>query len=235
MKLASFRLVVALSAGLSLVPAAAAARTAADEQRETETVDRSFPFNPDGRINLRNFSGDIKITGSNRANVVVHAVRRASKDRLEGIRLEIDATPSEISIEANKKTENWRERDNNVVETDFVIEVPEGVTLDVHAFSSEVHISGVQGKQKLQTFSGEITVDQAVGPLDVETFSGDIEVGLAQSASGRVAFHSFSGSLDTDVPLTYRSGKRRDISADIGAGGSTSFNFKTFSGDVRIK
>ena len=235
MKFAHVRGIVALSAVLSLVPAAAAAWAAGDEQRETETVDRSFPFNPDGHVKLRNFSGVITITGSNRANVVVHAVRRAPKDRLEGIRLEIDATASEISIEANKKTDHWEERDDNVVETDFVIEVPEGVTLDVNAFSSDVHISGVQGKQKLHTFSGGINVDQAVGALDVETFSGDIEVDLGTTASGRVDFNSFSGSLDTKIPMTYRNGKRRNISGDIGSGGSTSFNFKTFSGDVRLK
>jgi DUF4097 and DUF4098 domain-containing protein YvlB len=234
MKLAAFPGILALSAVLALVPGMVAAETG-DEQRETETVDRSFPFNPDGHVKLRNFSGDIKITGSNRANVVVHAVRRAPKDRLEGIRLVIDATASEISIDANKKNENWQERDNDVVETEFVIEVPERVTLDVHAFSSEIHVAGVQGKQKLHTFSGEINVDQAVGPLDAETFSGDIEVNLVPSAGGRVDFNSFSGSLDTNLPMTYRSGKRRNISGDIGSGGSTSFNFKTFSGDVRLK
>jgi Putative adhesin len=236
MKLAFLRGTAALWAALWLMPSVAPASPVEAEQRETEVVDRSFPFNPDGRLELRNFSGKITITGSNRANVVVHAVRRATRERLEGIRLEIDATPSEISIEANKKTDRWEDRDNNVVDTEFEIEVPQRTTLDVHAFSSDVRITGVEGKQKLHTFSGEIRVDEAAGPLDIETFSGDIEVDLATTASGRVDFDSFSGSLDTDMPMTYRTGSKRHISGDIGTGGgSNTFHFKTFSGDVRIK
>jgi DUF4097 and DUF4098 domain-containing protein YvlB len=227
---------VALSAALWLIPAGMSASAAAAERRETEVVDRSFPFNPDGHLKLKNFSGKVTITGSNRANVVVHAVRRATAERLAGIRLEIEATASEISIEANKKDDRWDDRDNNVVDTEFEIEVPQGATLDVHAFSSDVHITGVDGKQKLHTFSGEIHVGDAAGPLDIETFSGDIEVDLVASASGRVDFDSFSGSLDTDMPMTYRAGSKRHISGDIGTGGgSNTFHFKTFSGDVRIK
>jgi DUF4097 and DUF4098 domain-containing protein YvlB len=236
MELAYFRGVLVLSTALWLVPSGAAGSPGTGERVETEVVDRSFPFNPDGHLKLNNFSGKVTITGSNRANVVVHAVRRAPRERLEGIRLEIEASASEISIEANKKNGHWEDRNDNVVETEFEIEVPERATLDVNAFSSDVRITGVAGKQKLHTFSGEIHVDAAAGPLDAETFSGDIEVDLASSASGRVDFDSFSGSLDTDMPMTYRSGNKRHITGDIGtAGGATTFHFKTFSGDVRIK
>lgn len=235
MQLAYFRGIVAFSAALWLVPAGTSASAAEAERRETEVVDRSFPFNPDGHLELKNFSGKVTITGSNRANVVVHAVRRATRERLAGIHLEIEATPSEISIEANRKDDRWEDHDNNVVDTEFDIEVPQAVTLDVHAFSSDVRITGVGGKQKLHTFSGEIHVADAVGPLDIETFSGDIEVDLVPSASGRVDFDSFSGSLDTDMPMTYRAGHKRRVSGDIGSGGSSTFHFKTFSGDVRIK
>jgi DUF4097 and DUF4098 domain-containing protein YvlB len=236
MKLAHLHPVAAMAAALWLIPAAASAAPAAAEQRETEVVDRTFPFNPDGHLELRNFSGKITITGSNRADVVVHAVRRATRDRLAGIRLEIEATASEISIEANKKADRWEDRDNNVVDTTFEIEVPTRATLTIHAFSSDVRVTGVEGKQKLHTFSGEIRVDGAAGPLDIETFSGDIEVDLAAAVGGRVDFDSFSGSLDTDMPMTYRTGNRRRVTGDIGAGGgSNTFHFKTFSGDVRIK
>jgi DUF4097 and DUF4098 domain-containing protein YvlB len=234
MKLAHLHVMAALCGALWLVPAGGTA--AAAEQRDTEIVDRSFPLDPDGHIQLKNFSGKITITGSNRADVVVHAVRRATRERLAGIRLEIDASASEISIEANKKSGRWEERDDNVVDTTFDIEVPMRATLDIHAFSSDVHVTGVEGKQKVHTFSGEIRVDGAAGPLDVETFSGDIDVDLAAAASGRVDFDSFSGSLDTEMPMTYRTGNRRRVSGDIGTGGgSNTFRFKTFSGDVRIK
>ena len=211
-----------------------AAPAAALEQTETERVDRTVSIRAGGQLRLKNFSGDVRITGSNRADVVIHAVRRAPRERLDHIKLEIVETSSGISIEANKKDRDWTERDNNVVDTEFEIQVPSDVTLDVDVFSSDVTVKDVRGRQRVKTFSGEIEVGGAEGALDAETFSGDIVVSLAQGASASVDFDSFSGSLKTDVPMTYRSGSRRRTRADIGSGG-TDYHFKTFSGDVRIR
>jgi hypothetical protein len=206
----------------------------ASEQNETERVDRTVSIRAGGLLRLKNFSGRVTITGSNRGDVLVHAVRRAPRERLAHIRLEISETGSGLLIEANKKDDNWRDRNNNVVETDFDIQVPGDVALDVDVFSSDVVVKDVRGRQRVKTFSGEIDVAGAEAALDAETFSGDIEVALVQGGSASVDFDSFSGSLRTDVPMSYRSSNRRHIRADIGSGG-TDYHFKTFSGDVRVR
>jgi hypothetical protein len=212
-----------------------AAPAAASEQTETERVDRTVSIRAGGLLSLKNFSGRVTITGSNRADVVVHAVRRAPRERLDHIKLQIVESASGVSIEANKKDSDWTERDNNVVDTEFEIQVPVDVALDVDVFSSDVIVRDVRGRQKLHAFSGEIEVGGAEGALDAETFSGDISVSLAQGASASVDFDSFSGSLKSDVPMSYRSSNsRRRVRADIGSGG-TDYHFKTFSGDVRIR
>jgi hypothetical protein len=221
--------VIALLGAMTL-----AAPAVASEQNETERIDRTVSIRAGGRLSLKNFSGRVTITGGNRADVVVHAVRRAPRERLDHIKLQIVETSSGVSIEANKKDSDWTERDNNVVDTEFDIQVPVDVALDVDVFSSDVIVKDVRGSQKLHSFSGEIEVGGAEGALDAETFSGDISVSLAQGASASVDFDSFSGSLKTDVPMSYRSGSRRRVRADIGAGG-TDYHFKTFSGDVRIR
>jgi hypothetical protein len=206
----------------------------ASEQNETERVDRTVSIRAGGLLSLKNFSGKVTITGSNRADIAVHAVRRAPRERLERIRLDISETSEGVLIEANKRDDNWRERNNNVVETDFDIQVPADVALDVDVFSSDVVLKDVRGRQRVKTFSGEIDVTGAEAALNAESFSGDIEVKLAQGASASIDFDSFSGSLRTDVPMSYRSGNRRRIRGDIGSGG-TDYHFKTFSGDVRIR
>jgi hypothetical protein len=206
----------------------------ASEQNETERVDRTVSIRAGGQLRLKNFSGRVTITGSNRADVVVHAVRRAPRERLDNIKLEITETGTGVLIEANKKVDTWRERNNNVVDTEFDIQVPGDVTLDIDVFSSDIVVKDVRGRQRLKTFSGEIDVAGAEAALDAETFSGDIGVRLTQGASASVDFDSFSGSLRTDVPMSYRSASRRRVRGDIGAGG-TDFHFKTFSGDVRIR
>jgi hypothetical protein len=197
----------------------------ASEQNETERVDRTVSIRPGGQLRLKNFSG----------RVVVHAVRRAPRERLDHIRLEITESGSGVSIEANKKDDNWRDRDNNVVDTEFEIQVPADIALDLEVFSSDVVVKDVRGRQRVHTFSGEIELGGADGAIDAETFSGDIAVNLVQGSSASVDFDSFSGSLKTDVPMTYRSSNsRRRIRGDIGSGG-TDYHFKTFSGDVRIR
>jgi DUF4097 and DUF4098 domain-containing protein YvlB len=242
-----------LTAGL----VAALASPAAAAQKETERVDRTIPFQPGGSIVLKNFSGDVKITGADRPEVVLKAIRRGTRDRLDAIKLDIDVHGSSISIDANRRESWWRRMNNNVVETDFEIAVPRRTRLDVSAFSSDVTITGVEGPQKLHTFSGAIRVHGASGPFELDTFSGDIEVSvdagidapqitaetfsgdiearLPGHAGGAVQFNSFSGGLTSDLPLTLKSGSKRHLTGTLNADrGGNALRFKTFSGDVRI-
>jgi putative adhesin len=223
---------VALSA-----PAWAKAADRADAReiaQETERVDRTVQIRAGGQLRLKNFSGRVVITGSRRGDVAIHAVRHATRDRLDHIKLEVRETASGISIEANKKDDSWTERDNNVVETEFDIQVPEDVTLDIDVFSSDIKVTDVTGRQQLKTFSADIEVAGAAGSIDAETFSGDIQVKLANGAGGHVNFDSFSGSLSADSGMVTRSSSRRRVTGDIGSG-NNDYHFKTFSGDVRIR
>jgi DUF4097 and DUF4098 domain-containing protein YvlB len=228
MKSTLFPAVALLSAVALASPAVAGAST------DTERVDRTVPIRANGELRLNNFSGRVTITGTNRADVSIHAVRRASRDRLDHIKLEISETDYGLRIEANKKDDDWRDRDNNVVETDFDIEVPTDVSLDVHVFSSNVGVNDVRGKQRVHTFSGDVDLSGVWGSIDANTFSGNVTVKLANAAGGHLEFDSFSGALQSDVPLTYHSGSRRRINGDIGSG-SNDYHFKTFSGDVKIR
>jgi DUF4097 and DUF4098 domain-containing protein YvlB len=242
--------------GLAAAPATAGATTRQTEPKDTERVDRTIPFAPGGTLRLKNFSGNITITGSNQGQVVIAAVRRATRERLDAIKLDIQVTGSEIAIDANKGEKRFKNRDNNVVETEFEISVPSETRLEIDAFSSEVRVEGVQAEQNIHTFSGEITVRGATGPLqlktfsadvefevlaagaasdlEVETFSGSIRAQLPEQASGTVRFNSFSGALTSDLPLTLESGGRRNLTARLNSGGTSDMRFKTFSGDVRI-
>jgi len=238
---------VGLAAGVA-APAAA--------QQETETVNRTVPLPDKGALRLRNFSGDIRITTGSGRDVVIKAVRRAEREQLDHIKLEIETSGSTVSIEANKRDSSWRDRDNNVVETEFDIQVPAGSRLDVNVFSSDVSVTGVIGEQKVHSFSGTLTLVGVHGPIDaktfsanirvevdgvtepelqLETFSGDIEARLPGDARGRVRFNSFSGDVQSDLPLMLRSKNRRSLDADLGTGGGRDLVFKTFSGDVTLR
>jgi len=219
----------------ALAVIAAVTATPAFAQTETERVDRTVAIRAGGQLRLNNFSGHVTITGTNRADMVLHAVRRATRDRLDHVKLEIVETGNGVSVDANKRDASWNDRkDGDVVDTDFEIEVPADVTLDVTVFSSDVQVRNVRGRQKVHTFSGDIKLDEVWGSVDADTFSGDIAVKLANGIGGHVDFDSFSGALKSDVPITYSGGSRRRMSGDI-AGGTNDYRFKTFSGDVTLR
>ena len=226
---------------------------------ETERVSRTVKLDPGGTLRVNSFSGRVTIAGADAAEVVVEAVRRAPRSRLDRIKLDVHMEgSSRVVIETNHRERSWWEfSGNNVVETDLDVKVPRRTNLDVSVFSAPVTIDGVQGSEKLNSFSARMTLNDVAGPvrahtfsgsilirektldndssIDVNTFSGSVEVHVPESARGDVTFNSFSGRLNSDMPLTLRTGgSRRALKAELGGGGGPTLNFKTFSGSVRI-
>lgn len=213
---------------------------------------------PGGTLRVRSFSGRVTITATDGNDVVVDAVRRAPRSRLDRITLDIHSEGSRtVVVDANHRERSWYEfSGNNVVETDLDIKVPRRADLDVSVFSAPVTVDGVEGSHKLHSFSGRMTLNDVAGPvrahsfsgpveisekvfarsqtIDVQTFSGGIDVRVPESARAAISFHSFSGHLDSDIPLKIRTGNRRSLVAELGDGGGGELRFKTFSGSVRI-
>ena len=219
-----------------LLPVAAAAQT------QTENVNRTVPLPANGSVSLQNFSGRVVITGTTGRDVVIKAVRRADRERLDHIKLDIRTEGSKVVIEANKRDDGWNDRNNNVVDTEFDVEVPAAAPLKVTVFSSDVTVKDVTGSLDINTFNGDIDADivraGASPELHAHTFSGDITVRISSDAKANVDMKSFSGDLDTDVPVTMRSSRRGRgrVSGTISGGSSgNGLNFDTFSGNVRIK
>jgi hypothetical protein len=226
---------------------------------ETERFSRTVKLDPGGTLRVNSFSGKVTITGADAAEVVVEAVRRAPLSRLDRIKLDVHTEgSSRVVIETNRRERSWWEfSGNNVVDTDLDVKVPRRTNLDVSVFSAPVTIEGVEGSEKLNSFSARMTLNDVAGPvrahsfsgsilireksletadsIDVNTFSGNVELHVPESARGTVTFNSFSGRLNSDMPLTLRTGgTRRALKAELGGGGGATLNFKTFSGSVRI-
>jgi len=249
-----------LSGVLLAVLITATAGTTAWAQRIEERVDRTLPFQSGGTLRLKTFSGTVEIRGTAADQVVIRAVRRATAEKLREITFDIDATASEIVINANQHDRD-RDRDgdeDNVVEADIRIEVPARTRLDVKTFSAPVTVVAVDGRHEIggfsspirveqltqgagiKTFSGDVTVvasrwsdGQA---LDIDTFSGKIDVRVPADARAEVAFNTFSGDLESDLPITLsRARGRRNLTGTLNGGGSSRLRLKTFSGDAHVR
>jgi hypothetical protein len=223
--------------------------------RETETIDRTLTLPAGGTVRLKTFSGRVTITGSSGNQVVIKAVRRATRDRLDDIKLEITQSGSIIDIDANHRV--VERRNDNVVETDFDIQVPNQTKLDLRTFSAPIDVTGVSGDLVVEGFSSEIRLMDVAGPKRVKTFSGDVTVQarswadgddlnvntfsggitlrLPDTARGDITFDSFSGNFNSDLPVTLSSSNKRSFRGALNGGGNTDFRLNTFSGSVRIQ
>ena len=153
---------------------------ASAQSRQEETFDRTVTLQPGGTFRLKTFSGRVRIRGTEGSQVIIHAIRRARPDRLRDIQIEVTEGNNRVEVNANHQRV---ERDNdNVVETDFDIQVPTRTRLDVSSFSAAVEVTNVQGDHRLKTFSGDIALDAASwndeDGLDADSFSGDVRLRL---------------------------------------------------------
>jgi hypothetical protein len=227
-------------------------------QTETEHVNRTEKLESGATLRLKNFSGRVTITASDRSDVSIDAVRRGDREWLDRSKLDIHTDGSTLVVDANQVDHSWLDwsRRNRIVETDFDIKVPRKINLDVNVFSSSVTVTGVEGSHKIHGFSSRLRLDDVTGSvqahtfsgsveiraktwvenqsIDVDTFSGNVELHVPDSARGTVSFSSFSGHLNSEMPLTLHSSSRRSFRAELGGGAGGTLRFKTFSGSVRI-
>jgi hypothetical protein len=225
---------------------------------ETEHLSQTLKMDPGGTLRLRSFSGRVTITASDRSEIVIDAVRRGTRSQLDHVKLDIHTDGANyIVVDANRHDRSWFDFGRNtVVETDLDVKVPRRTNLDVSVFSSPVSVDGVEGSHRVHSFSarlslsdvsGSIQADTFSGPvlirektwdanraINVKTFSGNVELHVPDSASGQVTFDTFSGRLNSEMPLTLRSTRHRNVRAELGSGGDGSLTFKTFSGSVKI-
>ena len=240
----------------ALVLAGLGIQAPAHAAAETERVSRTAPFTAGSTLTVRNFSGHVVITGTDRADVSIQAVRRAPRERLDRIVLDVHSDGGGVVIEANKRLDPEQKNDN-VVETDLTIEVPTQANLDVEAFSSLVEIRDITGTaHRVKTFSGDQRLERIAGAIDanafsgritlasnwqadsklsLHTFSGGIDVQVPATAAASVEFDTFSGDFASDLPVTLRSKNRRSVRADLGGGSHGVLKFHTFSGDVHLR
>jgi hypothetical protein len=230
---------------------------AAASAAESEQVTKRFPLDPGGTLRLKTFSGRVTITADDRNEVVIEAVRRATRSRLDHIKLDIHVEGSTIVVDANHRDSwGWFSHDN-VVETDFDIKVPRRTNLDLNVFSAPVTVEGIEGSSRVRGFSSRVRLNDVSGSvrahtfsgpveireknwqddssIDVDTFSGSVTLHVPEAARGSVSFKSFSGHLNSDLPLTLHRSSRRSLTADLGDSSSGgTLRFQTFSGSVRI-
>jgi len=173
-----------------MVLALAGATQAADR-----TVDQNRPLAADGRVEISNISGDVKVIGWTGDGVNISG-------RLEdGVSdLEISSRGNRLQIEVDLER---RTRNNGSAY--LIIKMPVTADLEVETVSANISVDGVTGEISLESVSGRVEVSGQSDSLEAASVSGDVRVtSIAgrsdlESVSGNIIVQHATGRLDAEV------------------------------------
>jgi len=184
------------------------------ERREREreaagALDTTVTFDARGSVNISCPGGDVKVTGTDRNQIVVHA-------RTDRGPIRFTSAGSTARIEpANGR---------GCSDASFEVSVPAGVRLTASTWSGSLIVHGVQGEIEAHAQSGDIEIHDAGDRLEAETLSGDVHV---DGVRGDASIHTLSG--DVTLNRAASTVEVETVSGDIDLSGITSRQVRTNS------
>jgi len=188
-------------------------------------------------VNASTHSGRVSVHGT-RGSVVAHATDGSVDVDDAASRVDLSTFSGELSA-------------SNIDGQARVETISGGISLhdvrgsvDATTVSGDIDLIGVTSKSvRAKTTSGEVTFDGLVDPdgtYDLSTHSGDVRLRVQRDASAQLSVSTWSGSIDSQFPITLKPGEQRigslnakRFTFEIGRG-SARITADTFSGDITI-
>ncbi len=187
-------------------------------------IDETIDAARDGHVDISNIAGSVTVKGWKKNSVRVTGTLGKNVEELV---LESDGNKVHVKVKVAKSG-------NRSIDTDLVISVPAGSSLDVGTVSADINVSDVLGEQSLHSVSGDVTTQQTGSNLNVESVSGDVKI-TGNKSDGDISASSVSG----DVYFSRVSGEVKATSVSGGievAGGSFArANLETVNGDIEFE
>lgn len=246
---------VVLGAVLAIVLSGALQATA----QQTEEFHKTYPLSATGRVELRNINGGVKITGWDRNEVQVDAIKTGeSKQVLDEARIEVNASADAIAIKTQYPNEENRNNGHHSAKVEYSLHVPRGAQLEqienvngavsVQGVNGKIHISSVNGSVeaqdakndlKLASVNGRVRgVLSAMSPtqnISLDCVNGAVELTLPSDANVELSANTVHGSINNDFNVPVKRGfVGNNLQAKLGTG-ATRAKLSTVNGSIRIQ
>ena len=214
---------------------------AAAHAEVTQDFHRTVPLPANGRITLSNINGNVEITGWERNEVQIDAVKTArDQQRLDEARIEVETSSSSVEIRTHYPQHLFN---NSAASVHYTLHVPQNErlehidlvngSLEVQKISGEISANLVNGKLRASDLAGEADLATVNGTIEanynsltnvrdikLKSVNGSINLTLPPSPNAEVSASAVSGGITTDFPLTVKGhvvGK--SLSGTLGSGG----------------
>ena len=174
--------------------------------KHEETFAKTESLSRDGKVEIRNISGDVEVKTWDRDEVKIDALktsRATSKEKAKenATKVKIEVTRENGILMVKTKYPKPSIKGLNV-SVDFKVMIPSQATINAKSVSGDVTLEKIGGKATAETTSGDVTVLGARSGANAETVSGDVEVADVQNgvycktASGNIDAKNITGNAD---------------------------------------
>ena len=221
----------------------------------TAEFHRTFTLPADGRVSLENINGGVTITGWDRNEVEIDAVKKAnSQQKLDEAKIEVEASNDAVHIRT--KYPEGRTNNNPAIVT-YDVHVPRNARLDginlvngslaVSEFGGDLKANLVNGSSNIHDLAGRTDLSSVNGSVNafyrslnnvpeirLKSVNGPVKLGLPASPNADVSVSTVNGGITTDFPLQVQ-GKfmGRHIDGKLGNGG-TKIEISNVNGAIHI-
>ncbi len=229
-----------------------------DKERYEEKFEKSVSLARDGKIILRNISGDIEVKVWDKAEVQIQALKvsrtdseELAKKNFEKVTIEVTQDGDTLKIETKRDKDYFRRGSNKKnVSIDFWLIIPSGAAADMKSVSGDIVMEDIGNDAKADTVSGDIDMTGVAGSLKAYAVSGDLTVTGVQegvdceTVSGELKIRRVKGGADLktvsgDILLENSEG---DVEAEVVSGdidlidisGAEEVISKSVSGSVKF-
>ena len=232
----------------------AAAFLAAPSYAFDEVFQQTYPLPAGGVFQLSNVNGSDEVTGWERNEVEVHAVKSVKRhpSDLQRVHIEVQARASSVAVETR-----YPQDDGVEVYVEYRIRVPHRVLLsrvatvnggvrvtgveaagEVRSVNGNVEVLGSAGRLSARTTNGNVRLELRQlddgGPLVLETVNGSVVLAIPPNAGAELDVRSLNGDFRSELPVTTKgSFDSRHFRGRLGSGGSL-IRISTVNGGIRV-
>jgi Putative adhesin len=195
----------ALGAVSTLLVFAALGHASDRQGNVTEEFHQVYALSAEGRIELENINGPVHISGWDRNEVKVDAVKRAwSKERLDEAKIEISSRPDSLSIRTaypGHEHNFWNGRHDNPASVEYTLVVPRRARLDeIKLVNGSLDIQDVAGEVRASCVNGRLAARNLGGRADLDTVNGELDASVGQMPASPLELSAVNGTLRLTLP-----------------------------------
>jgi DUF4097 and DUF4098 domain-containing protein YvlB len=228
---------------------------AASGNNVTEDFHKTVPLNANGRVSLQNINGNVEITGWDKNEVQIDAVKSArDQQRLDEAKIEVEGSGDSIHIRTRYPE---GQNNDNPASVHYTLHVPANAQLDtVHLVNGNLEVAQVAGDVDADLVNGKLTAQDLAGraklstvngsskvafhsltnvrEVEISAVNGSINLVLPPSPNAEISASTMNGNIKTDFPMQIDSkfvGQR--VQGTLGSGG-TRFTLSNVNGSTHI-